>query len=68
MQEYKCCRYCEEGAYVPVERQVMCRKEGLVPRDHICPHFRFNPFKMRSKRKRGMDFSKFEAEDYSIES
>ncbi len=67
MQEYKCCRYCEKGVYVPVERKVVCSLGGIVPQDFVCPKFQFNPFKIQIKRQRGMDFSKFEQEDYSIE-
>ncbi len=67
MQEYKCCRYCEKGVYVPVDRKVMCAHGGIVSQDSFCPKFQFNPFKMHVKRQRGVDFSKFENEDYSIE-
>lgn len=67
MQEYECCRYCEKGVYVSADRKTVCSLNGIVPQDHICPKFIFDPFKIKIKRQRNMDFSKYEKEDYSIE-
>lgn len=67
MSEYRCCRYCEKGIYMPVVKKTMCRERGVVDRGHICSGFIFDPFKMQVKRLRNVDFSKYEKEDYSIE-
>ncbi len=67
MSEYKCCRYCEKGVNIPVDRKTMCKVRGIVEQDFVCPKFSFDPFKMQVKRQRGMDFSVYEKEDYSIE-
>ncbi len=67
MNEYRCCRYCEHGIYMPVVKKVMCKLHGVADRDHICARFSFDPFKMQIKRLHNFDFSKYEKEDYSIE-
>jgi len=67
MNEYKCCRYCEKGIYVPVMKKTMCKTRGIVERDSVCPKFSFDPFKMQIKRQRNVDFSKYKEEDYSID-
>jgi len=67
MSEYRCCRYCEKGVQVPVDRKTMCVLNGIVAQDFVCQKFSFDPFKIQVKRRRGMDFSKYEKEDYSIE-
>jgi len=67
MNEYNSCRYCDRSIYIPVERRMMCDTEGLVPREHICPKFRLDPFKIKIQRPKNVDFSKYENEDYSIE-
>ena len=67
MCDYKCCQYCKYGVNIPVDRKTMCPAEGIMPQEAICSRFVFDPFKMHIKRHRGIDFSKFEKEDYSIE-
>ncbi len=67
MIEYMCCRYCEKGVNVPVERRTMCRIKGVVSQDFVCSKFAFDPFKIQVKRLHNVDFSKYEHEDYSIE-
>ncbi len=67
MNEYNCCRYCSHGVYIAIERRIMCNTEGIVPREHVCPRFLLDPFKIKVKRLRNIDFSKYENEDFSIE-
>lgn len=67
MDAYKCCRYCENGIYMPVVKKVMCKQRGTVDRDYICAKFLFDPFRMQIERRHNLDFSKYEKEDYSIE-
>lgn len=67
MDEYKCCKYCSKGVFVPVDGRTICKKYGLVSKDHVCAQFVLDPFKMHVRRARNIDFSKYEAENYSIE-
>ena len=70
MQDYKtehCCKYCSHGAYSPISREVICSYHGIVSKRHICRKYKFDPFKLKVRRARVMDFSKFNAEDFSIE-
>lgn len=45
----------------------MCDTAGFVPREHVCPRFQLDPFKIKVNRLRNIDFSKYENEDFSIE-
>lgn len=67
MDNVHCCRLCKYGAYVPVKRSVICRYNGVVKKDGICKKYVFDPFKLKVKRERIMDFSKYEEMDFSIE-
>lgn len=67
MEDYTCCRYCNKGIFVSVEKRTMCRKNGLVPAEYVCPQYALDPFKIQVHRKHNVDFSKYEKEDYSIE-
>lgn len=67
MNEYKCCRYCSLGTYIPVMKKTMCKNQGIVARDFICPKFSFDPFRIKVNRERNLDFSKYDKEDFSIE-
>jgi hypothetical protein len=61
------CRFCKNGTYIKISREVFCKHSGVVRQKHICKKYEFDPFKVKIKRKRVMDVSKFSAEDFSIE-
>ena len=70
MQDYKtehCCKYCKNGAYSPLSREVVCSYHGVVPRRYICKKYDFDAFKLKVRRARNLDLSKFKEEDFSIE-
>lgn len=62
-----CCRYCKNGAYVNIKREVVCRFCGIVPKSHICKKYVFDPFKYKVRRIRTLDISKYKKEDFSID-
>ncbi len=67
MNEYARCRYCRHGVSVPVDKKSMCMEKGIVSWDAVCPKFSLDPFKIKVQRHPGFDFSRFKAEDFSIE-
>ncbi len=62
-----CCKYCKHGKYIPVKREVFCKKNAVVSRRYICQSYEFDPFKLKVQRPRNVDFSKFKAEDFKID-
>lgn len=62
-----CCRYCKYGVYVPVKRETLCEYSGITSSKSICKKYVFDPFKLKVRRARNMDFSKYSPEDFNIE-
>lgn len=59
------CQYCTHGAKVDSE-QVVCAKRGLVRAAGACRRFRYDPLKRIPPRKKAVDFSKYDQEDFSL--
>ena len=61
----KACIYCARGTCF-VEGRILCAKKGVVPEDHKCRKFKYDPCKRIPARAKAMDFSKYDSEDYSL--
>ena len=59
------CSYCAFGAKID-EDAVMCKKCGVVPTEHQCRRFRYDPLKRVPVSPKQQDFSKYENRDYSL--
>lgn len=59
------CSYCTFGAKLE-DGQVLCAKRGLKTVDDSCRRFRYDPCKRIPSKPKAMDFSKYEAEDFSL--
>ncbi len=62
-----CCRYCKNGTFVPLKREVVCKYEGIVKGGYICKRYVFDPFKYKVRRIRVFDSGKYAQEDFSID-
>lgn len=59
------CRYCTHGVTVG-EEQVLCVKKGVVSWDGGCRKFSYDPLKRVPPRRKALDFSKYDKEDFSL--
>ena len=59
------CAYCQWGQQLN-EREVVCVKKGVVPVEHSCRSFRYDPMKRVPPRPVKLETSKLKAEDFSI--
>ena len=59
------CSYCAFGAKIE-DGQVLCAKRGIKTVEDSCRKFRYDPCKRVPSKPRAMDFSKYEAEDFSL--
>lgn len=59
------CLYCRYSTRLDEER-LLCAKKGVVPVDHECRRFRYDPFKRVPSKPRAVDFSKYDADDFSL--
>lgn len=59
------CSYCRFGTKLD-EEQVLCVKKGIRPMEGKCLRFKYDPCKRIPKKAKAMDFSKYDAEDYSL--
>ncbi len=39
------CRFCEHAALLDRGSQILCKYSGIVPHDHTCRKFRYDPLK-----------------------
>ena len=62
-----CCRYCKYGLFIPLKRETLCEYAGVVDAGYVCKKYVFDPFKLKVRRARNMDFSRYRAEDFEIE-
>ena len=58
------CQYCTLG--VQVGEQILCAKKGLIPDSGCCRRFRYDPLKRIPPRKKPLDFSKYDKEDFTL--
>lgn len=61
------CKYCKNGTHIKVSREVFCKDMGVVSQSHICKKYEFDPFKLKVKRMRTLDTTKFSKDDFSID-
>lgn len=60
-----CCAYCERGRQIN-ERDVACVKRGVVPVEHHCRAFRYDPLKRVPPRPAALDTKRLQEEDFSL--
>ena len=56
------CRFCTRLG----DEQVLCVKKGVRSIDAKCMRFRYDPCKRIPCKAKAMDFSKYDAEDFSL--
>ena len=61
------CKYCKYSSNISIRREVFCKYRGVQSSNGICGKYVFDPLKYKVKRKRYMDTSKYNKEDFSIE-
>lgn len=59
------CLYCVHGAAVSQDR-VVCAKKGLVDAGNPCRRFQYDPLKRVPPRRKAMDFSRYDQDDFSL--
>ena len=59
------CAYCEHGGLIN-EREVACVKQGVVPMEHHCRSFRYDPLKRVPPRPAALDTSKLREQDFTL--
>lgn len=59
------CAYCAHGVQLE-EGQMLCAKKGLRTQADGCRKFRYDPCKRIPGKMKAPDFSKYDAEDYSL--
>lgn len=61
----KACSYCQHGVAL-CNGGVLCVKKGVKgPADH-CWRFRYDPFKRIPVKAKALDFSQYDADDFSL--
>lgn len=61
----RACEYCTHATRLD-EDQVLCVKKGVRPVEGRCMGFRYDPTKRIPHKAKAMDFTKYDAEDYSL--
>lgn len=59
------CAYCDKGSQIS-ETEVACVKRGIVPAEHSCSAFRYDPLKRVPPRPVKLDNRKLKEEDFSL--
>ena len=59
------CTYCTHCAR-PDDGQLLCTKKGIRQDDQKCRKFKYDPFKRIPPKAKALDFSKYDANDYSL--
>ena len=59
------CAYCHRGQQVN-EREVACVKKGIVPVEHHCRAFQYDPLKRVPPRPVSLSTGHLQIEDFSI--
>ena len=59
------CAYCERGQQVTY-REVACVKKGIVPMEHHCHAFKYDPLKRVPPRPATLRTQNLQEEDFSI--
>lgn len=61
----RACAYCVHGTRLE-DGQILCAKKGLKKEEDKCRRFRYDPLKRVPKKARALDFSRYDAEDFSL--
>ncbi|MBE6944557.1 MAG: hypothetical protein E7459_00525 [Ruminococcaceae bacterium] len=59
------CEYCLYGSRIQ-DTQVLCVKKGLRSETAGCHKFKYDPLKRIPPRRKAVDFSKYDSEDFSL--
>jgi hypothetical protein len=59
------CAYCQRGTQIN-EREVACAKQGVVPVEHHCRSFKYDPLKRVPPRPASLDTKGLKEEDFSL--
>ncbi len=63
----KNCATCKFGKPLINTDDIMCQKKGLVSAKHICKKYDYNRLLKRPPKKRSVNISKLDENDYSID-
>lgn len=61
----RACAYCARGVKLDDE-SILCTKKGVMPIEGSCRKFRYDPCKRIPSKKKALDFSKYDENDYSL--
>lgn len=59
------CAYCLYGAHLD-EGLILCAKKGMKSTEDRCRTFKYDPCKRIPLKSKPLDFSKYDAEDFSL--
>ena len=59
------CTYCEKGSRIN-EKEVACIKRGIVPAEHHCRSFSYDPLKRVPPRPVALDTGKLKQADFEL--
>ena len=59
------CAYCQFAGRID-EAHMICQHCGVVPCEHHCRRFRYDPLKRVPGRAKPKEFQKFETQDFSL--
>lgn len=59
------CAYCQRSAPLD-DKNVLCRKKGVVSAGGSCRGFKYDPFKRVPPKPMAPDFSRLKDEDFSL--
>ena len=59
------CAYCVRGTRIN-EEDVACVKKGIVPAEHHCRSFRYDPLKRVPPRPVRLEVSEWKPEDFTL--
>ena len=59
------CSYCARGTQIN-ETQILCAKNGIVPLEHACRKFRYDPCKRTPAKPKAPDFAMYDNQDFSL--
>lgn len=59
------CSYCNYGTHLE-DGSILCVKKGLRTSDAQCRKFKYDPCKRIPQKAKALDFSKYDAEDFSL--
>ena len=61
----RACSYCLWGTKFS-DDQMLCRKHGVVSSNYACRKFTYDPCKRIPPRRSGLNFLKYDKEDFSL--